>query len=620
MKKLWIVLIVLALVLGTSYVFYAKGYKTARMTLDLRYMDPHLPVEERIQNLLTQMTIDEKIGQMALIEKNSVHDINDISRYGLGGVLSGAGGKPDNNTSSGWLSMVQGYVEASRSSRLGIPILYGLDAIHGHSNVPGATIFPHAIGLGSANDSKLVEKVAEATAEEVMATGVFWGFSPNLDAPEDIRWGRTYEAFSSDPIINADLGFAYTRGLGGSTTGKIRVLATAKHYIGAGGMKWGSSGNKNFKIDQGVTEMNETILRKFYLPPFKSAIQAGALSVMAGLNSSNGQKISANKYLLTDVLKKELGFKGFVVSDWYGVGEIPGGEYVAVVTAINAGIDMVMLPFDYKTFIKNVKEAVRKGDISEERVDDAVRRILRAKFTVGLFEKTAIPSLEVIGGKEHRALAREAVSKSLILLKNENQTLPIASQVKRILVAGSAADNTGRQSGAWTIEWQGMDGNVIPGATSILEGIRGAVFPGTEIIYNADANFTTEGNLADVGIAVVGEKPYAEGWGDNENPTLSAEDLKTISLLRKMSKKLIVIIISGRPLILPQEMSGWDAVVAAWLPGSEGGGVADVLFGKKLFSGKLPLPWPASLDQLPFSYDGKAFDKTEPLFSKGFGL
>ncbi|MEK7556274.1 MAG: glycoside hydrolase family 3 protein [Patescibacteria group bacterium] len=614
------IFIILVLALGAVSVFLSQEQKIFRAAIDPGYKDSRLSVEKRVINLLSQMTLDEKIGQMALVEKNSVHDIKDVPLYGLGGILSGAGGKPANNTPQGWLDMVTGYGEASRSSRLGIPVLYGVDAIHGHGNVPGATIFPHAIGLGAAHDRELVKKVAEATAEEVRATGIFWVFSPNLDAPEDIRWGRTYEAFSDDLEINADLGSAYVQGLQGAATDKVEMVATAKHYVGAGGMQWGSSSNKNFKIDQGTTKASEKTLREFYLPPFKAAVRAGVLSVMTGLNSWGDEKISANKYLITDILKKEIGFKGFVVSDWYGVYEIPGGEYTAAVTAINAGIDMVMLPYDYKTFIKNVEKAVRKGDIAEERINDAVVRILRAKFSVGLFEKTPEGNLEIIGSKEHRALAREAVSKSLVLLKNENQTLPLSSDVKRIFVAGSAAHNTGRQSGAWTIEWQGIDGNAIPGAISILEGIEKSAGSGTQIVYDANARFVADEDLADVGIAIVGEKPYAEGWGDNANPILSPEDLEIISLLRQTSKKLLVIIVSGRPLLLPDEMEQWDAIIAAWLPGSEGDGVAPVLFGKRSFSGKLPLPWPANLDQLPFSHEGKASDKTEPLFPKGFGL
>jgi len=620
MNKISLGIIIFAFSIGIVLIYFGAYYTKFSKIEDLRYIDPSLPVESRIESLLSQMTLKEKIGQMALVEKNSIHSLGDIALYGLGGVLSGGGAKPKNNTASGWLDMVTRYGKASYVSRLGIPIVYGVDAVHGHGNVPGATIFPHAIGLGATNDPVLVEAIAKTTAKEARATGIFWLFSPNLDAPEDIRWGRVYETFSSDYKLNANLGSAYIQGLQGRASTTIEMLATAKHYLGAGGMKWGSSANKDFVIDQGTTVFDEETLRTFYVPPFKAAIDAGVLSVMVGLNSVGKQKISANKYLISDVLKEELGFSGFVVSDWYGVYEIPGGEYAAVVTAINAGVDMVMLPYDYKTFIKNVTTAVQKGDIPKARIDDAVQRILRAKFAVGLFEKNPLEDVSVVGSSEHRTLAREAVSKSLVLLQNKNQVLPLSINIKKILIAGSAAHNTGKQSGAWTVEWQGIDGNAIIGATSILEGIKKKLNPNTEVLYNQRGYFEVSENIADIGIAIVGETSYAEGWGDEENPALSREDTDAISLLKKSSKKVVVIIISGRPLILPEEINDWDALVAAWLPGSEGEGVADVLFGKKPFSGKLPLPWPSSLSQLPFSPDGVSANKTEPLFQKGFGL
>lgn len=619
MRKTLCVLAVLLLSSGALFLLMSGGRQPPAL-IDVLYKDASLPVEERVESLLSQMTLDEKIGQMALVEKNSVTEIRDVGEYGLGGLLSGGGAHPERNTPEGWLEMVGGFVDASRSSRLGIPVLYGIDAIHGHSNIPTATIFPHAIGLGAAGDAELVEDVARATTLEVAATGIVWTFSPNLDAPQDIRWGRAYEAFSSDAQTDADLGAAYIRGVQGAAADAPVALATAKHYLGAGGMRWGSTVDTDYRIDQGTTPADEDALREFYLPPFQAAVDAGVLSVMAGLNTYGDQRISANAYLLTDVLKGELGFKGFVVSDWYGVYALPEWKYDATVTAVNAGVDMLMLPFDYRVFINNVGIAVRIGDISEERIDDAVRRILRAKFAVGLFEEAPSSSLDVIGSDEHRALAREAVSRSLVLLKNEDETVPVSSGAGRILVAGSAADNTGRQSGAWTIDWQGVDGNVLPGATSVLAGIREVAGSDARIEYDAAARFGTDGGLADVGIAVVGEKPYAEGMGDNENPTLTAEDLAVISSLERASKKVIVVIVSGRPLLLPAAADQWDAIIAAWLPGSEGGGVADALFGKKSFEGTLPLPWPARLSQLPFSPDGISADGTAPLFPRGFGL
>ena len=551
---------------------------------NLPYLDSSLPIDERVSDLLNHMTTQEKVGQMALVEKNSVHDPLDISRYGLGGVMSGFGGKPNPNTPQGWLDMVNTFESSSGYSRLGIPILYGADANHGHSNVPGATIFPHFIGLGATHDAGLVRQVSQATGEELRATNIYWSFSPSLDVVTDIRWGRTYESFGSDPNTVTELGKAYVEGLG--------VLATAKHYLGNGAMEWGSSQNISFAIDQGVTKIDEKTLRSVHLPPFKAAIEGGAKSVMVGLNTWEGQKISANHYLLTEVLKKELNFQGFVVTDWYGVYEISFSKYNSLVTAVNAGVDMIMLPFDYKSFVYYMEEALANGDISEERLNDAVRRILKVKFELGLFDRGANynPDLSVLGSERNRAIAREAVQKSLVLLKDENDTLPLPKTSGHIVVAGSAADNIGRQSGGWTVEWQGIDGNWIPG-TTILSGIKAAVSENTNVEFNETGDFSTDGDKADIGIVVVGEKPYAEGWGDTAHPSLDETDLQTIQKTRAASEKLVVIIISGRPLDVKGLHKQWNALVAAWLPGSEGQGVADVLFGDYPFTGKLPVVW-----------------------------
>ena len=578
---------------------------------------------ERANDLLSRMTLDEKIGQMALVEKNSIATTTDIASYGIGALLSGAGAKPQDNTANGWLSMVENFVTASQSSRLGIPILYGIDAIHGHSNVPGATVFPHAIGIGATGDADLTTAIASATRDELLATGINWNFAPTLDLPQDIRWGRTYETFSDDPLRTSALASAYVKGLQGTTKpGESKLaLSTLKHYIGAGSMKWNSSSNKNFHIDQGTTVVDEQALRSTYLQPFTQAINTGAGSVMVGLSSWGDTKLAAQKYLITDVLKGELAFSGFVVSDWYGVYEIPGGTYAATVLALNAGVDMVMLPFDYKTFIKNVRSAVAHGDIPQSRIDDAVRRILTTKFELGLFEAQATdkPSLSVVGNAMHRALARKAVSESLVLLKNNNATLPISKSVRRIVVAGSAADNIGRQSGVWTVEWRGIDGNWLPGATSILSGIRANAGNDVDVSYDLHGNFAPTSPQADIGIAIVGETPYAEGWGDTANPTLTTEDIATIEKVKKVSKKVLVIIVSGRPLMISHELPTWDATIAAWLPGSEGGGVADVLFGDTAFTGTLPLPWPDHSEQLPISVDGHTADGTAVLFPRYFG-
>lgn len=599
----------------------AKPTAVTSLTAAL-YLDPTQPVEARVADLLSYMTLEEKIGQMTLVEKNSIKQSSDIASYHLGALLSGAGAKPTVNTAAGWKEMIDSYQDEAAKSRLGIPLLYGADAIHGHAHVPEATVFPHAIGLGATGNSELVRKVANATAKELAATGVNWSFGPNLDQPQDIRWGRTYEAFSDDPKLVGELGVAYLEGLQTSDdTGGVFVLATPKHYLGLGAMGWNSSLNKNFKIDQGVTSADEGLLRSRYLPPFAESVDAGALSIMVGLNNWGEERMVLQKQLLTGVLKEELRFKGFVVSDWYGVHERRKNTFWASVQAVNAGVDMVMLPFDYETFAKHVKWANRLGLVSDKRIDDAVGRILYAKFALGLFDEKKDTPLTSISNSAHKALAREAVAQSLVLLKNEEAVLPIQKKVQHIRVAGSAAGNVGQQMGAWSIEWQGVDGNWPVGVTSILAGIQEHTAGlGIDVEYDRLGSFSTDRNKADVGIAVVGERPYAEGWGDKEYPTLDDEDLLAIKNLQASCDKVVVVIVSGRPLLVADEVDSFDGLVAAWLPGSEGAGVADVLFGDKPFMGTLPLPWPRHAEQLPITLEATTADGTSVLFSRYFGL
>ena len=587
------------------------------------YLDENQPIEMRVADLLSYMTLEEKIGQMALVEKNSIKEENDIASYHLGALLSGAGSKPIKNTPEGWKDMIDGYQATAKQSRLGIPLLYGVDAIHGHAHVPTATVFPHAIGLGATNNPKLVKSVAQATAEELFATGVNWSFSPNLDQPRDIRWGRVYEAFSDDPNLVRALGVAYLEGLqiNPAADDEIFILATPKHYLGLGGMGWNTSLNKNFKVDQGVTLEDEVLLRSHYLPPFAAAVDAGALSVMVGLNTWGDKRMVLQKELLTDILKEELGFKGFLVSDWYGIHEGRKNTFWASVQAINAGIDMAMLPFDYRAFVRHLKWANWLGLVSDERIDDAVGRILYAKFALGLFDdnRNIIPPTS-IPNTDHKMLAREAVAQSLVLLKNESSLLPLSPDTPYILIAGSAAHNIGRQMGAWSVEWQGIDGNQSVVGTSVLEGIIDHVSSKTKVEYDLLGNFTLAGKKAPVGIAVVGEKPYAEGWGDAEYPTLSEEDLLAVKNLQAHAEKVVVVIISGRPLLIANEIDSFDALVAAWLPGSEGVGVADGLFGNTPFTGALPIPWPHHSEQLPIQSDDTTADNTSVLFPRQFGL
>ncbi len=610
-------LVIVFLVLISTDLFDPKPIMPISPTAD--YLDPTLPIETRVADLLSYMTLEEKLGQMALVEKNSLDELSDIQDYYLGALLSGSGAKPEENTMSGWKQMTDTYQAEAAKSRLGIPLLYGSDAIHGHAHVPGTTVFPHAIGLGAANNPQLVQEIAAETAEQMSATGVNWNFAPNLDAPQDIRWGRVYETYSDDPALVSKLGAAFVTGLQSSE--QHRVLATPKHFVGLGGMGWNTSLNENFTIDQGVTVADETLLNEVYLPPFAAAVDAGALSIMVGLNTWDDTKTVRDKQLLTNVLKNQLGFTGFIVSDWYGVHEGVWNDFIATVTAVNAGVDMVMLPFDYQEFVRHMKWANRLGLVSDKRIEDAVSRILYAKFALGLFDtpETNDTATE-LENESHQTLARTAVAESLVLLKNESALLPISPTTNKIRVAGSAADNVGKQMGAWSIEWQGVDGNWPPNSTSILEGIKEVAPLRTEIEYAETGVFDPNTPKADIGIAVVGEPPYAEGWGDNPYPTLSENDLNTITNLRSTSKAVVVILVTGRPLIITNEIEDWDALVAAWLPGSDGAGVADVLFGRKPFTGTLPLPWPSYIDQLPITTDGKTNDGSDVLFPRYFGL
>ena len=595
------------------------------------YQDPTQPIGTRIDDLLARMTLAEKIGQMTQVEKNSIIP-EDVTSYFIGSVLSGGGGSPSNNTVESWVEMVEAFQQAARGTRLGIPLIYGVDAVHGHANLKGATVFPHNIGLGAANDPELMHRIGQATAVEMLATGIHWNFAPAVSIPQDIRWGRTYEGYSEDTELVTRLTVPYFLGLQtppeSLTQGQIFVLATPKHYLGDGGTTFGSSTSEimqPFLLDQGDTQMDEATLRGLFLPPYRAAIDAGALSIIASFSSWNGAKMHSHRYLLTDVLKEELSFDGFIISDWEAVNQVSNDYHTAVVESINAGIDMVMTPFDYKAFITALTEAVDEGHVSIDRIDDAVRRILHAKFALGLFEHPyADPSLRgTVGSQAHRDLARQAVSQSLVLLKNVNYALPIPKDTPRIFVAGDGADNIGLQSGGWTIEWLGKSGAITTG-TTILEGIKASVSPDTQVNYSRFGRFDrileTSGNplIADIGLVVISEEPYAEGIGDRADLTLLQADVDLIHRVRERCQKLIVIVISGRPLVLTDQLSEMDALIAAWLPGSEGAGVADVLFGDYPFSGKLPYTWPRSNDQLPLNVNNS--QEGEALFPFGFGL
>ncbi|MGC8950559.1 glycoside hydrolase family 3 protein [Chloroflexus sp.] len=582
------------------------------------YRNPAAPIAERVEDLLQRMTLTEKIGQMTLIEKNSI-TADQVRELAIGGVLSGGGGYPrDENSPMAWVEMVNALQQAALSSRLGIPIIYGADGVHGHNNLYGAVIFPHNIGLGAANDPALVEQIGRVTAHEMAATGVFWNYAPGVMVVQDVRWGRTYESYAERPEHVASLAVAFLRGLQApDIAAPNRVIGTPKHYVGDGGTTWGTSTTANYQLDQGETFGDETTIRTVHLPPYRATIAAGAHVIMASYSSWNGQKMHASSYWLTNVLKEELGFTGFIVSDWEAIDQIDPNYERAVVTAINAGIDMNMVPYDAVRFIETLTRAVNAGMVSETRIDDAVRRILTTKFVMGLFDQPFAHTelLGDIGSLAHRALARTAVAQSLVLLKNDGDLLPLPKDVAHLYIGGQAAHDLGIQAGGWTIEWQGKSGAIIPG-TTILEGIHAAVTPQTVIEYDPHGQFRGDPMATDaVCIAVVGELPYAEGRGDSATLRLPPNEQRTLRRMEESCARLVVVLVSGRPLIITDDLPRWDALVAAWLPGSEGAGVADVLFGDRPFRGRLPVTWPRSLDQLPLG-SGNG----DPLFPYGFGL
>lgn len=570
------------------------------------------PAAQKAEALLQQMTLAEKIGQMTQVDSDALRkNPGDVQKFFLGSVLSGGNSNPADNRFETWRKFAAGFQQRALKTRLKIPLLYGIDAVHGHNNVFGAVVFPHNIGLGATHNPALVERAARVTAEEIAATSMHWAFAPCVAVAQNIRWGRSYESFSSDPLLVGQLGAAANRGFQGALPGGFQVLACTKHFAGDGGTQDG--------VDQGNTVGNEAALRKLHLAPYAEAIQAGTRSIMVSYSSWNGQKMHGHKQLLTEVLKGELGFKGFLVSDWAAIDQLPGDYRSDIETSINAGLDMIMIPNgagqknNYREFISLLTALVNEGSISPARIDDAVRRILTVKFEMGLFEHPdANPDLaKEFGSKAHREVARECVRQSLVVLKNEKQALPLAKQLKHLAVIGKAADDLGIQCGGWTIDWQGEPGNKIPGGTTILSAIRKTVSAGTKVTFSADAK---EVKSAEAVVVVVGEKPYAEMKGDRADLRLPAEDLALIETAAAAGVPVVTVLLSGRPLVLGSALTRSDAFIAAWLPGTEGQGVADVLFGDFKPTGKLPRPWPESNDALANDAEAK------PQFPLGFGL
>jgi len=576
------------------------------------YLNRQLPVELRVKDLLSRMTLDEKIGQMVQADLGCVSDRSDIQKYGLGSMLSGGDSKPSQNTPETWLQTVTELQAWALKTRLKIPLLYGMDAVHGHNNVIGTVIFPHNIGLGATRNPKLLEQAAHVTALEVAGTGIRWTFAPCVAVAQDERWGRTYESYGQSPKLVAELGAAAIKGFQGRRlSGKPdSILACAKHFLGDGGTQGGH--------DQGNTVCDEKTLRKLFLPPYRAAVKAGVGSIMVSFSSWNGQKMHGNQYLLTDVLKSELGFKGFLISDWAAIDQLSPDYKADVEASINAGLDMVMIPFgpgitnNYVEFIQDLKELVAAGKVPRSRIDDAVSRILRIKFQMGLFEAPYTdPALTgQVGSPEHRQVARRCVQQSLVLLKNSRHALPLSKELKHLVVVGKAANDLAIQCGGWTISWQGS-GQLTRG-TTILQAIRQAVSPETEVTYAPDGGDIKN---ADAVVVVIGELPYAEYKGDRANLGLAPEDKALVEKAKASGASVTTILLSGRPVILGSALDSSDAFIAAWLPGTEGEGVADVLFGDAKPTGKLPREWPRNNGQSAVNaMQGK------PLFDFGFGL
>ena len=586
------------------------------------YKNPGLPVMDRVLNLLSYMTLEEKIGQMTQVDRQFLDGDKNIGTYFLGSLLSGGGSTPAKNFPKSWAEMYDGYQKIALSTRLGIPIIYGIDAVHGHNNVVGATIFPHHIGLGCTNNPQLIEDVYRATAEEIAATGIDWDFAPCLAVPRDERWGRTYEGFGETPDIVKKMAAAAVRGLQTDRLdGPTSILACAKHFIGDGGTKWGTGLNE--KLDQGDTQVTDQELREIHLPGYLPALEAGVGTIMPSYSQINSEYMHMNNDLLNGLLKKELDFKGFVVSDWQGLERMVGHDdyKTNIIAGINAGIDMVMVPGaekyggqTYTNFINLLIESVKEGSVSENRINDAVARILKIKFEMGLFERPYSDKslLSRVGSKEHRNIAREAVKQSLVVLKNDG-VLPLSKDLGHIHVAGKNADDLGNQCGGWTISWQGESGPITKG-TTIYEAIQVAVSSVTNVTFSKNGSGAKG---ADVGLVIIGETPYAEMEGDRESLVLDKEDLAAIDRIKKAGVPVVVIIVSGRPLIIADELDKWAGLIAAWLPGSEGKGVTDVIFGDYNPTGRLSVSWPRSMEQIPINFGDSDYD---PLFEYGFGL
>ena len=584
-------------------------------------LDPN--IEAQIDEILPKLTLEQKVGQVIQGDSDSVTP-EDVKKYRLGSVLSGGNSAPgplNYAETNAWLELADKYYNASideEGVEVAIPIIWGIDAVHGHANLKGAIIFPHNVGLGATNNPELIEKIAQITAHELTVSGHDWTFAPTLAVPQDLRWGRSYEGFSEDPEIVKSYGDRIVVGLQGKFgsddfMGNGKVISSAKHFLADGATENG--------VDQGDALISEKELSEVHAAGYYSSIPAGVQTVMASFSSWNGRKLHGDKELLTDVLKEKMGFNGFVVGDWNGHGQVPGCVNTDCPQSLNAGLDMYMAPDSWKGLYESTLQHAKDGTISIERLDDAVRRILRVKLSSGIFQKGP-PSSRANSGDEsllglpkHREVARQAVRESMVLLKNNNNVLPIDPS-KKILVIGDGAASISKASGGWTLSWQGNNhtNDEFPNGESILSGIEEVVSDaGGEVIFS-ESGETSES--ADIVIAIYGEDPYAEFQGDRENLDFIPKGFDTNRLLKfkNMDIPVVSVFLSGRPMWTNPEINNSDSFIAAWLPGSEGGGIADMLFktdNSYDFKGKLSFTWPSS---------ALVSEKKETLFNLGYGL
>ena len=586
-------------------------------------------IEARITALLAQMSVEEKVGQVIQPEFKSVTP-DDVRAYHIGSIENGGGSVPGGNKHASlkdWLNLIEPYYQASidpKAHHVVIPLIWASDAVHGHNNVFGATLFPHNIGLGAAHDPALIRRIGAATAAEVRSAGMDWSFAPTIAVARDDRWGRTYESYSEDPRIVARYAGAMVEGLQGTGAAFLdqdHVIATAKHFLGDGSTDGGR--------DQGDSLASEADLIRLHAAGYHAAVDAGVQSVMASYNSWHGVKMHANPDLLTGVLKGRMGFDGMIMGDWNAHGQIPGCTDADCPIAFNAGLDIFNVPQDWKALDQNLVREVKAGQIPMSRLDDAVRRVLRVKFRAHVFGEVSPAqrpnTLKPLGTPEHRALARQAVRESLVLLKNNGGVLPIRPG-KTILVAGDGADSVAMQAGGWTLSWQGADNGPgdFPGATSIYAGLKAAAeAAGGHAVLSPDGSFT---HKPDVAVVVFGERPYAEFQGDQTDVALHHDNVDSLALIRKLKSQgvpVVAVMLSGRPLYVNPQINAADAFVAAWLPGSEGEGVADVLLAGPHgaphydFRGRLGFSWPRRPDQTPLNVGDARYD---PQFPYGFGL